>query len=161
MNLEVLQENANKYKAAKGLVFLGEPTIFTPILVYRRDYKTSFYPGCLDLPGGNTDEFDPDVFLAFQREMHEEFGMLVMRNQIICAQEHVGQPKKSDKNVLPSLLLSASINPEEIEYFERGDEGSDHCAMPLLRFLTHDDVIPAQRERVIDLSCALGILSVL
>lgn len=52
MDLSLLTVSAQEFKAVKGLVFCGEPSLETNVLVYRRDGVTTFYPKHIDLPGG-------------------------------------------------------------------------------------------------------------
>lgn len=155
MNLEVLQENPNGFKAVKGLVLLDDyktsselPWVRIP--TYRRDQFTDFFPGCIDLAGGNRDEFDIDIFHTFQREVDEEFGIPVRREDVLYAQAHNGQPRDDDKLVLPSLFVVAKvIQPAGIEFPKTG-EGNEHQPMVLADYLQRKDTIPQQVERVLD-----------
>lgn len=159
MHESILYKSAQNFKAVKGLLFMGEPSLWTPIVTYHRDQITDFSPGKLDLPGGDTDALDPDVFMAFQRKLHEEFGMHVMRARVIGTHVHEGQPQATDLLRLPSLLLAATIDVEEAgdAIFRPGDEGTEHGAMPLIHFLSRTDTMPVQKTRVLQLIGNLGL----
>lgn len=155
MNLEVLQKSATEFKTVKGLVLLDDYETSANLLqartpTYRRDNHTDFYQGCIDLPGGQTDDLDIDAFHTFQREFYEEFGIIVGPEDMLYAQEHTGQPRASDQLILPSLFVVAkTIHPALIQFPKTG-EGTEHGTMTIAEYLQRGDTIPQQVERVLD-----------
>lgn len=142
MDLSLISANAQDFKAVKGLVFCGEPNLETEILKYTRDDKTRFYPGYIDLPGGDEKETDRTAFDTFQRELYEEFGVHVEAKETIYAVQHTGQPKTTDFLIRPSLFVVIALS--RITPITAGDEGIEHGTMLFRDFLVSPDTIPAQ-----------------
>lgn len=159
MSERILAENACRFKAVKGLIFVGKPSLDAPIVTYRRDANTPFYPNHIDLPGGNTDDLDPDAFMTFNRELHEEFGLTIMRKHILLVTVHGGQPQPGDVSTRPSVFLSATIDPDEMRYLTPGNEGTEHETMTTLHYLACKDTIKKQRTLVMEHILALDLLS--
>ena len=118
----MIHENTYKnidFNGAKGIVFLGDK-----MLTYRRDNKTYSYPFHIDLPGGGR-EGNESPFDTFKREVKEEFGIDIEKNDIEFSwaiQSTIRPDKTSYFFVTKSLVL----NPSEIIF---GDEGIEWLLM--------------------------------
>ncbi len=116
------------FNGAKGLVFLGEH-----ILVYRRDTKTKEAPLCLDLPGGGR-EGNESPFETFQREVQEEFGIAIKKEDIVfsAAIQSFSQPTKQSffmvTKPLPYTATDVVFGNEGIEWFLMSPEAVLLCS---------------------------------
>ncbi len=137
----MIHENTFKkvdFNGAKGLVFLGEK-----ILTYRRDYKTENKPGCIDLPGGGR-EGDESPFETFQREVKEEFGLSLTKENILfsCPHQSVIDPAKE------SYFIVAKLSEVRVGDVVFGDEGVEWFFMDPEEFISRSDGIERQQKRV-------------
>lgn len=126
------------FNGSKGLVFLDDL-----MLVYRRDYNTTNLPGYLDLPGGGR-EGDESPFEAFRREVKEEFGILIQKDEIdfSCTIPSVMEPGKK------SYFLVAKTKRFTSKDVIFGDEGSEWMLMTAEEFIGRSDGIDRQQKRV-------------
>lgn len=126
------------FDGAKGLVFLGDQ-----ILTYRRDYKTSNKPGCIDLPGGGR-EGDESPFDTFKRETKEEFGIEIQKNsvQFSCTVKSIIEPDKK------SYFIVAKLHKEKVSDVVFGNEGLEWLLMTPKEFISRTDGIERQQKRV-------------
>ncbi len=137
----MIHENTYKnidFNGAKGIVFLGDK-----MLTYRRDNKTYSYPFHIDLPGGGR-EGNESPFDTFKREVKEEFGIDIEKNDIEFSwaiQSTIRPDKTSYFFVTKSLVL----NPSEIIF---GDEGIEWLLMTPEEFIKRPDGIERQQKRV-------------
>jgi 8-oxo-dGTP diphosphatase len=122
---------------AKGLVFIGEN-----ILVYRRDDKTDVYPLHLDLPGGGKDR-DETPFQTFQREVHEEFNLLIGEDSVVYAKRYESTVNPGTFAWFPVVKLPAS-QENNIVF---GNEGQDYRLMLIDEFLQRKDAWPILQVR--------------
>jgi 8-oxo-dGTP diphosphatase len=127
-----------EFNGAKGLVFLGDK-----ILVYRRDNKTSNSPLCIDLPGGGR-EGDESPFDSFKREVTEEFGIDIEKDEIefSCTIPSVMEPNKKSYFIVAKTLR---FKPEDIVF---GNEGTEWMLMTPEEFIKRPDGIERQQKRV-------------
>jgi 8-oxo-dGTP diphosphatase len=137
----MIHENTFKkvdFNGAKGLVFVGDK-----ILVYRRDNKTSNSPLCIDLPGGGR-EGDESPFDSFRREVKEEFGIDIEKDEIefSCTIPSVMEPNKRSYFIVVKTLRS---KPEDIVF---GNEGTEWMLMTPEEFIKRADGIERQQKRV-------------
>jgi 8-oxo-dGTP diphosphatase len=137
----MIDENTYKqvdFNGAKGLVFLGDK-----ILTYRRDYKTNNKPGCIDLPGGGR-EGDESPFDTFQREIKEEFGIDIEKDDIhfCCPVQSSMEPGKTSYFLVAKPL---NITAADVVF---GNEGSEWLLMKPEEFIARPDGIERQQKRV-------------
>jgi len=137
----MIHENTFKkidFNGAKGLVFLGDK-----ILTYRRDNKTSNSPLCIDLPGGGR-EGDESPFDSFKREIREEFGIDIEKDEIefSCTIPSVIEPNKKSYFIVAKTLR---FKPEDIVF---GNEGTEWILMTPEEFIKRSDGIDRQQKRV-------------
>jgi 8-oxo-dGTP diphosphatase len=122
---------------SKGLVLIGDKT-----LVYRRDENTTLFPLFLDLPGG-APEPNETPFDTFKREVKEEFGLNIERQDIIYLRKYPSTLEEGRAAYFPVAQLSEAV-ADEIEF---GDEGLEFLLLPLRDFVNRDDVWPSLKER--------------
>jgi 8-oxo-dGTP diphosphatase len=137
----MLHENTFKkvdFNGAKGLVFLGDK-----ILTYRRDNKTNNSPLCIDLPGGGREE-DESPFDTFKREIKEEFGIDIEKNDIkfSCTVQSVIESNKKSYFVVAIL---PKIKASDVVF---GNEGVEWMLMSPQEFINRHDGIHRQQKRV-------------
>lgn len=124
---------------SKGLVYIGDK-----ILVYRRDTRTSVFPLKLDLPGGGV-EAGESPFVAFQRELKEEFDLDIARNQVTYG---VRFPLRHVRASIFGYLIVAHLSAETESQIVYSNEGLEYMLMPLEEFLEHPDAVPIFREPI-------------
>jgi 8-oxo-dGTP diphosphatase len=118
-------------KDSKGLVFIEDD-----ILVYRRDTKTDAYPLKLDLPGGGV-EGTETPFETFKREVREEFGLAIARQDIVYARMY------PDVEHRASIYFAVAQLPGNIATdIAFGDEGIEYYIMKPDIFTQRSDAIP-------------------
>jgi 8-oxo-dGTP diphosphatase len=137
----MIHENTFKkvdFNGAKGLVFLGDK-----ILVYRRDNKTNNWPLNIDLPGGGR-EGDESPFDTFKREVKEEFGIDIEKNEVefSCTVQSVIEPDKKSYFIVVKTLRFKS---EDIVF---GNEGIEWMLITPAEFINRSDCIERQQKRV-------------
>lgn len=126
------------FNGAKGLVFLGDK-----ILAYRRDDKTKKFPNCIDMPGGGR-EGNETPFETFKREVKEEFGINIEREDI-----HFSHPFQSfDDPSMISFFFVAKPLEFKISDITFGSEGTEWLMMTPDEFVHRPDGIPKQQIRV-------------
>ncbi|MFA6294863.1 MAG: NUDIX hydrolase [Candidatus Paceibacterota bacterium] len=139
----MIHENTYKkvdFNGAKGLVFIGDK-----ILVYRRDDKTKKSPLCIDMPGGGH-EGDETPFETFKREVKEEFGIEINKDDIVFC-----SPFQSfdDPNKISFFLVTKPLNFKESD-IKFGDEGTEWLLMTPDEFIKRPDGIERQQKRVVE-----------
>lgn len=127
------------FNGSKGLVFIGDK-----ILVYRRDNKTTNSPLCIDLPGGGR-ENNESPFDTFRREIKEEFGIIIDKNDIYFSSVHqsVIEPTKNS-----FLIVTKPLNFKESDIVF-GNEGIEWLLMTPTEFISRPDGIKRQQDRII------------
>lgn len=136
-----IHENTFKsvdFVGAKGLVFLGDK-----ILVYRRDDKTTSAPLCIDLPGGGR-EGEESPFDSFRREVQEEFGIAIQKDEIefSCTVVSTMDPSKKSYFI---VARTRGLMPEDIVF---GNEGTEWMLITPDEFIKRPDGIERQQKRV-------------
>lgn len=126
------------FHGAKGLVFFGDK-----LLVYRRDDKTSDYPGYIDLPGGGREGLE-SPWQTFQREIKEEFGLDIKHNDIhfSCTIPSELAPDRK------SFFLVAKLPAQRARDIVLGNEGLGWRLLTPQEFISHPDGISRQQQRV-------------
>lgn len=137
----MIHENTFKkvdFNGAKGLVFLKDK-----ILTYRRDYKTDNKPCLIDLPGGGR-EGDESPFDTFKREIKEEFGIEIKKDNIefSCTVNSIIEPDKKSYFIITKPL---KFKPTDIVF---GNEGIEWFLMTPEEFVSRSDGIERQQKRV-------------
>ena len=135
--MEQFFERDDEFAGTKGLVFIGGR-----ILVYRRDGNTSVYPHFLDVPGGGA-EANETPFETFRREVREEFGLDILKQQICYARRY---PSTQDPGKFGWYTVAKL--PDTAKTLVRfGDEGSEYMLMELNDFLHRADAWPVYQQR--------------
>jgi 8-oxo-dGTP diphosphatase len=126
------------FNGAKGLVFIGDK-----IITYRRDFKTSNKPGFIDLPGGGR-EGDESPFDTFKREVREEFGIDINKDDVkfSYAVKSIMEPNKNSYFI---VVKPEKIKPSDIIF---GNEGTEWLLMTPEEFVSLPDGIERQQKRV-------------
>ncbi len=122
----------------KGLVFIGEK-----IIVYRRDTETTSFPLQIDLPGGGR-ENNESPFETFKREVREEFGLTIER-------EDISYSKKYQSSLDPSkVAFFMATRPLNIEAkdISFGDEGLEFFLISPQDFVNLEDGVNRQQDKV-------------
>ena len=114
----------------KGLVYIGDK-----LLVYRRDYNTDKYPGCIDFPGGGKDG-DETPFENYKREISEEFSINVDEDDIVYVRQYPSVSKKDKHVYFPVAKLETKAEGE----IALGDEGLEFSLISEDEYLAMDDV---------------------
>ncbi len=134
---ETIFESSQVFEGTKGLVFIGDK-----IIVYRRDKNAPQHPLKLDVPGGGR-EGNETPFQNFQREVNEEFGLNLTRDDLRYGRRY----EASDGSGRIGYYLVAKLEVVEAEKIVFGNEGQDFTLMTLEEFLDRHDVWPAYQER--------------
>ncbi len=137
----MIHENTYKsvdFLGAKGLVFLGDK-----IVTYRRDDKTRSHPLCIDLPGGGR-EGSESPFDTFKREVKEEFGIVISKEDIIFSGVHQSyiDPRRESY-----FIVAKPLNLKATDVI-LGNEGTEWLLMSPEEFINRPDGIRIQQERV-------------
>jgi 8-oxo-dGTP diphosphatase len=137
----MIHENTFKnvdFNGTKGLVFLGDK-----IITYRRDNKTTYLPLRIDLPGGARENGE-SPFDTFRREVKEEFGLDITKEDLIfsCAIPSVIEPDKKSYFVVTKPL---GFKESDVVF---GDEGIEWMLMTPEEFVARTDGIERQQKRV-------------
>lgn len=126
------------FNGAKGLVFLGDK-----ILTYRRDDKTSNSPLCIDLTGGGR-EGDESPFDTFKREIKEEFGIAITKNDIQFSSTVTSVIEPGKKSFF-MVAKTRNISASDIIF---GDEGIEWLLMTPKEFIARPDGTDRHKKRV-------------
>lgn len=129
--------NKVEFSGSKGLVYIGDK-----IIVYRRDNKTNSSPGYLDLPGGGSEK-DESPFETFKREVMEEFGIVIKREDIIASFRQNSFLNIGTKTFF--IVAKTKFNKKDIVF---GNEGSEWMLMTVEEFISRPDGIEKQQNRV-------------
>ncbi|MFZ2252921.1 MAG: NUDIX domain-containing protein [Minisyncoccia bacterium] len=134
-------QNSIDFSGAKGLIFLKDK-----IILIRRDTKTTSFPLMVDIPGGAR-EISESPFDTFQREVFEELGIQIEKENIIYSKIYpsVIDPEKNRAFFLVTRELN--INVSDIVF---GDEGVEYLLLTPEEYVTLHDGIPGQQKRVAD-----------
>lgn len=127
---------------AKGLVYIGDK-----ILVYRRDTNTADSPLMLDLPGGGV-EAGETPFEAFKREVYEEFGLDIKREDIVYSRSYPNAPPANADTA--GYFLVAELPEASGRNIVFGDEGVECILLPPDEYLGHADALRMFQERTSD-----------
>lgn len=137
----MIHENTFKkvaFNGAKGIVMLGDN-----MLVYRRDGNTQNSPFCIDLPGGGREE-DETPFETFKREVQEEFGLDINKDEIIFSYSFPSTIAPGEESYF-FVTKNLTFKPKDIVF---GNEGTEWMLMTPEEFISHPDGIKRQQERV-------------
>lgn len=128
------------FTGVKGLVFVGDQ-----ILVYRRDTKTKNFPLKIDLPGGGKEESETP-FETFQREIKEEFGLVISKGDVVYSRKY---PSILDINKVAFFMAvkSDSLKKDDVIF---GDEGLEFFYLTPEEYILVGDSIPQLQVRVRD-----------
>lgn len=124
----------------KGLVFIGDDA-----LLYRRDERAKQFPLHLDVPGGGP-EAKETPFATFQREVKEEFGLEINKNDIVYARKY---PSVFEKGKFGYFTV-AKLPKEAKKLITFGDEGLEYLLMPVEQYLARKDAWPVYQDRAAD-----------
>lgn len=126
------------FNGAKGFVFIGEK-----ILCYRRDNKTTRFPLMIDLPGGGREE-NESPFETFTREVKEEFGIEIKKENIVYCKPHqsIIEPSKQ------SYFIVAKLEKDFESKIIFGNEGLEFLLLSVDDYLNRNDVIERHKGRL-------------
>lgn len=129
-----------EFNGSKGLLYIGDK-----ILTYRRDEKTNSAPLRIDIPGGGR-EVNESPFDTFQREVKEEFGINIQKNDMYYSSAHqsVIQP-----NMVSFFMVAKPDGVKESDIVF-GNEGIEYILMSIDEFINRPDGIERQQNRVKD-----------
>jgi 8-oxo-dGTP diphosphatase len=134
---ETFTESVN-FHGVKGLLFLDKK-----IVVFRRDDKTKNYPLQVDLPGGGREK-DESPFETFKREVMEEFGISIIKEDIIYSKRYTSVLDQT-KVAFFMVTKPLPITESDIVF---GDEGLEYMLMTPEEFVSLTDAVDRQQERV-------------
>lgn len=123
---------------AKGIVLIKDK-----MLVYRRDTKTDRFPLYIDLPGGGK-EGEESPFETYQREVKEEFGINIKKDEVIFAKQYMSSLDPT-KELYYIVVKTSEICESDIVF---GDEGVEYYLLTVEEYFERNDVIPRHKERV-------------
>lgn len=129
--------NNVEFSGSKGLVYIGDK-----IIVYRRDNKTDSFPLCLDLPGGGSEKGE-SPFETFKREIKEEFGIEIKREDIIASFRQNSLLNIGTKTFF--IVAKTKFNEKDIIF---GNEGLEWILMTVGEFIKRSDSIEKLQNRV-------------
>ncbi len=123
---------------SKGLVYIGDQ-----LLVYKRDEKAPIAKLKIDVPGGGPKTEDKTPFETFKREVSEEFGLDISKDEIVHAKRmaSVFEPGKFGWFAVAKLPAQAKDN------IVFGDEGLEYMFMSEEEFLARDDAWDVYQDR--------------
>jgi 8-oxo-dGTP diphosphatase len=114
---------------AKGLLYIGDK-----LLLYRRDGNTTLEPHKIDVPGGGPFEGE-SPFMNFAREVKEEFGLELQRQQIVYAKAY---PHSQDTS-RTGYFLVARLPDDAKDKVVFGDEGEKWFLLSIDEYLSAKD----------------------
>jgi 8-oxo-dGTP pyrophosphatase MutT (NUDIX family)/mRNA-degrading endonuclease toxin of MazEF toxin-antitoxin module len=126
------------FHGVKGLIYIGNK-----IIVFRRDGKTKNFPFQVDLPGGGREE-NESPFETFKREVKEEFGLEIKKEEMIFSKKY---PSIADPNIVAYFIAVRleSFTESDIKF---GDEGLEYFLIEPQEYVTLDDGVKQQRYKV-------------
>ncbi len=124
----------------KGLVFVGEE-----IIVYRRDDIDIPHRAELDLPGGGA-ERDEAPFKTFEREVYEEFGLVISEVSVVYDRRYESTLSAGRFG----HFCVAKLDATEESNITFGDEGQEYFLMSVEDYLARDDAWPVFQDRTRD-----------
>lgn len=135
----IFDNNVN-FHGVKGLVFIKDK-----IVVFRRDTKTTNFPLQVDLPGGGR-ENNESPFETFKREVMEEFGIYLEKDDVISSKKYqsVLDPSKEAYFIITKSL---NITEQDIVF---GDEGLEYFLMTPQDYVNLNDGVKRQQNKVVE-----------
>lgn len=130
--------NEVNLNGTKGLVFIGDK-----IIVYRRDTKTISFPLQIDLPGGGREK-NESPFETFKREVREEFGLTIEKEDISYSKKY---QSSLDPSKVAFFMATRPLNIEERDIIF-GDEGLEFLLMTPQDFVSLKDGVKRQQDKV-------------
>ncbi len=136
------------FHGVKGLVFIGDK-----IVVFRRDTKTTNFPLQVDLPGGGR-ENNESPFQTFRREVMEEFGISVEKEDVLSSKKYqsVLDPNKEAYFIITKPL---DITETDIVF---GDEGLEYFLISPQDFVNLKDGVKRQQDKVADYLSSMNLI---
>ncbi len=115
------------------------------LLVYKRDDNPKIpFPGLWDFPGGGR-EGDESPETCVLRELEEEFSITLSMSRLVYKKQVSSHTGKSN-----SYFFVALGNRKELDRISFGDEGQFWELMPIEKYLSHPQSIPALVNRLLD-----------
>ncbi|RXJ74938.1 DNA mismatch repair protein MutT [Veronia nyctiphanis] len=136
--MDVTESEVKNFNGAKLATFYG-----SELIVYKRDNIEGIpYPDCWDFPGGGRENNESPEVCAL-REFEEEFSVKVPESRI-----HFKKYVKSHTGKGGAYFLALTLQQEEFEQIQFGDEGQYWQLMTIEQYLAHPKAIPALKERL-------------
>ncbi|HET9850018.1 MAG TPA: NUDIX domain-containing protein [Candidatus Saccharimonadales bacterium] len=132
--------NRTDHQGAKGPVFIGQK-----LVVFERDNKTDYLPGYIDFPGGGK-EAGETVFETFQREIKEEFGLDISKDQVDFVKEYPSTRFIGEK----AFFVVAKLPEEAAEKIKFGPEGTGYRIISVEEFMSSNKAVPFMLPRMKD-----------
>lgn len=119
----------------------------TALIAYLRDQKEGIpFPGMWDLPGGGREGEESPVDCVI-REVEEEFGLRIAPERI----ERLTRYESPSSAGLDTYFCIASVEIEEIERVQFGEEGQRWSLMSITDFIQHEAAVPHLQTRLAEL----------
>ncbi len=117
------------------------------LIAYLRDNKEGIpFPGMWDLPGGGR-EGEESPIDCVMREVEEEFGLRIAPDRVRKLKRYESPSKLGHD----TYFCIASVELEEIERIQFGEEGQRWCLMPINEFIAHEEAVPHLQKRLVEL----------
>jgi 8-oxo-dGTP diphosphatase len=113
--------------------------------ILRDDIPTIPYPNTWDLPGGGREE-DESPFECVQREVFEELGILLSKENIVWAKTYPGMIDPTKE----SVFMVGMVEQAQLDNIVFGDEGQGWKMMTVEEFLRDDKVYGSLKGRLKD-----------
>ncbi len=135
-----MDDHSDNFGGVKVALFFGDQ-----LVVLLRDNKPGLqFANMWDFPGGGR-EGDETPFECLQREVQEEFGIVLTQENIVWQRKYPSMRSPGE-----SYFCVAHISQELVDSIVFGDEGQAWRLMPVKEFLEREDAVPNLKIRLRD-----------
>lgn len=99
-----------------------------------------------DLPGGGREGEESPIYCVI-REVEEEFGLRIASERVQKLKRYASPSEFG----LDTYFCFASVEFDEVEQIQFGEEGQRWCLMPISDFIAHEEAVPHLQERLLEL----------